>query len=199
MVSVESQMLPLKTKAPTFELPNHNPHVDQDTVALEDVAEGRDAVLVAFWCNHCPYVQHIRRTFSDYARELVEENVGVVAVMSNDVDQYPEDGPEEMRREAQDLGYVFPYVHDETQEVAKAYRAACTPDLFLFDGNLELAYRGQFDGSRPGNDEPTTGEDLREAVDRVLAGEGVPADEQSPSMGCNIKWAPGNEPAYFPG
>jgi thiol-disulfide isomerase/thioredoxin len=153
-------------------------------------------LLVAFLCNHCPFVKHIADAFADFAREYGERGLAVVAVMSNDVANHPGDRPEKMAEEARTRGYTFPYLYDETQEVAKAFRAACTPDFFLFDGDGRLAYRGQFDASRPGNDVPVTGEDLRAAADAVLEG-ASPDEDQVPSVGCNIKWTEGNAPAWF--
>ena len=149
-----------------------------------------------FICNHCPYVKLIKESLVEYATEYMPKGVGVVAISSNDVENYPQDSPEKMKEDAEKLGYPFPYLYDETQEVAKAYKAACTPDLFLFDQALELVYRGQFDASRPGNEIEPTGEDLMEATDKVLSGEAVPED-QVPSIGCNIKWKSGNQPDYF--
>jgi thiol-disulfide isomerase/thioredoxin len=152
---------------------------------------------VAFICKHCPFVKHVRGGFAALAEEYQKRGVAVVAIASNDAQAYPEDGPEGMAAEAREAGYTFPYLFDETQEVAKAHGAACTPDFFLFDRERRLFYRGQMDGSRPGNGVPVTGEDLRAALDAVL--EGRPAPEvQRPSLGCNIKWKPGNEPSYFP-
>jgi thiol-disulfide isomerase/thioredoxin len=147
-------------------------------------------------CNHCPYVKHIQREFAAFVREYQPKGLAVIAVNSNDVANYPDDAPEKMAEDATRLGYSFAYVYDETQEVARAYRAACTPDLYLFDKEQRLFYRGQFDGSRPGNDVPVSGEDLRAAIDALLAGRPAPA-EQKPSLGCNIKWKAGNEPDYF--
>ncbi len=152
--------------------------------------------MVAFICNHCPFVKHLRTAFAQFAREYQARGVAVVAINSNDIEAYPQDGPQGMAEEAQSAGYTFPYLLDATQEVAKAYKAACTPDFFLFDGQRRLAYRGQFDASRPGNGVPVTGSDLRAACDAVLSGAPVSA-EQKPSIGCNIKWKPGNEPDYY--
>jgi peroxiredoxin len=185
-------MLELGTPAPDFALPDV---VTGRTMTLDDVA-GEKALLVVFWCNHCPYVLHIEDAFVDFARSYADKGLQVVAVSANDADVYPQDGPEAMKARANEHGYPFPYLYDEDQEVAKAYRAACTPDLFLFDGDRRLVYRGQFDASRPKSDIPVTGEDLRAAVEAVLAGE-EPSEEQRPSMGCNIKWRPGNAPDYF--
>ncbi|MEX0646752.1 MAG: thioredoxin family protein [Balneolaceae bacterium] len=192
MAAVNSTMLELGTKAPDFSLPDA---ITGANFTL-DGFKGNRALLVMFICNHCPYVKKIKPGLVDYATDYMSENVGVVAISSNDAENYPDDSPEQMKIEAVDLGYPFPYLYDETQETAKAYRAACTPDFFLFDEKLELAYRGQFDDSRPGNDKPVTGKDLREATDRILAGDPVP-EEQIPSIGCNIKWKKGNEPDYF--
>jgi peroxiredoxin len=182
--------LSLGDHAPDFGLPA----TDGTFVHRDDVAAGRRAFLVLFICNHCPYVQHVRSELARIGRDYATRDVGIVGIASNDVAQYPEDGPAAMAEEAERAGYTFPYLWDETQDVAKAYGAACTPDPFLFDGHLRLAYRGQIDGSRPRNDEPVTGADLRAALDAVLAGEPVP-EPQHPSVGCSIKWKPGNEPA----
>jgi len=184
-------MLPLGTPAPAFELPD----LDGRKVALDDL-RAAPALVVAFVCNHCPFVRHIREVWATRARELGERGVAVVAINSNDTDAYPADRPEEMAKEAAAFGYTFPYLFDETQEVAKAYRAACTPDFFVFDGDRRLVYRGQFDDSRPGNGRPVTGADLVAAADAAARGE-PPEGEQTPSIGCNIKWRAGNEPDYF--
>jgi thiol-disulfide isomerase/thioredoxin len=154
------------------------------------------ALLVAFICNHCPYVKHIRTGLAEFSRQYQAKGLAIVGINSNDVDEYPEDGPEQMAVEATAAGYTFPYLYDATQAVARAYRAACTPDFFLFDANQRLVYRGQFDDSRPGNNAPVTGKDLRAACDAALAGRSIPAT-QKPSAGCNIKWRAGNEPEYF--
>lgn len=192
MARAESTMLELATKAPPFSLPDT---VSGTTVGLDD-ARGQAGLLVAFICNHCPYVVHIREAFAATARELQTQGIGVVAISANDATGYPADGPDKMAQEARTAGYTFPYLYDETQTVAQAYTAACTPDFFLFDRNLRLVYRGQFDGSRPGNGEPVTGKDLRRAADGLLDGTG-PIQEQKPSVGCSIKWRAGNEPSYF--
>jgi thiol-disulfide isomerase/thioredoxin len=147
-------------------------------------------------CNHCPFVKHIIDDLIELAKQYQGEGVAIVGINSNDVDSYPEDHPDQMARLAEAKGITFPYLYDESQQVAKDYRASCTPDFFLFDGDRRLVYRGQMDDSRPGNDVPITGGDLRIALDLVLAGE-QPGTEQQPSMGCNIKWKPGNEPEYF--
>lgn len=188
MVRTESTMMPLGTRAPAFRLPD----TDGELASLEDFGSA-DALLVAFLSNHCPYVKHIRRGLAEFAREYREAGLATVAINSNDIERYPDDSPERMRAVKQDFGFVFPYLFDETQDVARAYGAACTPDFFLFDDKRELAYRGRFDASRPGNDEPVTGADLRAAADAVLEGRRPPG-EQLPSMGCNIKWKPGNAP-----
>ncbi|PKD42806.1 thioredoxin family protein [Rhodohalobacter barkolensis] len=192
MSAVNSTMLELGTKAPKFSLQDT---VTGKTVQLKDY-RGNKALLVMFISNHCPYVKKIKEGLTEYAKDYLPKGVGIVAICSNDVENYPDDSPEKMKEDAAKYGYPFPYLYDETQEMAKAYKAACTPDLFLFDEKHELVYRGQFDNSRPGNDEPVTGKDLREATDQVLAGEEVPED-QTPSIGCNIKWKKGNEPEYF--
>ncbi len=153
---------------------------------------------MAFICNHCPFVKHIREGLAEFGRDYLKRGLGVVAINSNDIDRYPADSPEMMAREVEEAGYPFPYLYDEPQQVAAAYRAACTPDFFLFDEDGKLVYRGQFDGSRPGNDVPVTGEDLRAAADAVLEGRPV-SEDQTPSLGCNIKWKPGNTPAYAKG
>ena len=191
MPETPSTMLDLGTPLPSFSLPDFN----GKTVSNADVKGGK-ALLVAFICKHCPFVKHIRGEFAKFTNEYEAMGLKVVAIMSNSVVEFPEDGPEGMKQEAAEAGYNFPYLYDKDQKVAKAFKAACTPDLFLFDGNGRLAYRGQFDGSRPKNNVPVTGADLRAATDAVLAGR-KPPEQQRPSMGCNIKWYPGNEPAYF--
>jgi peroxiredoxin len=193
MARTASTMLPLGTEAPHFSLPD----TEGGTVSLDDF---RDApgLLVAFLCNHCPFVKHIRDELASFGHDHIPRGLGMVAISANDVERYPADGPEQMAREKAEAGYPFPYLYDESQEVALAYRASCTPDFFLFDADKKLVYRGQFDASRPGNDVPVTGEDLRRAADSVLKGEAVP-ENQIPSVGCNIKWRPGNEPEWFGG
>jgi len=185
-------MLPLGTSAPDFKLPDTNGHL----VSLSDFA-GSPALLVAFICNHCPYVKHLRDALARLGRDYQPRGVAMIGINSNDVENYPEDGPVEMAREATSAGYTFPYLHDDSQSVARAYRAACTPDFFLFGEDRRLVYRGQFDDSRPGNGIPVTGGDLRAALDALLAGRPVSA-AQKPSLGCNIKWKSGNEPDYSP-
>jgi peroxiredoxin len=184
-------MQELGTPAPDFSLVSTDGH----TVRLADFAD-KPALLVVFMCNHCPYVKHIADQLAEFARAYAPKGLAMVGISSNDAEHYPDDGYEEMKREAKVRGYVFPYLHDADQSVASAYRAACTPDFFLYDADRRLVYRGQFDGSRPGSNVPVTGADLRAAVDAVLAGKS-PATGQRPSMGCNIKWKPGNEPDYF--
>ncbi len=191
MVRTASTMLPLGTAAPKFSLPN----IDGNIVSLESF-EGTPALLVIFMCNHCPYVKHVASELVRLAKDYMPKGVSIVGISSNDALAYPDDGPEQMAAEAMQQGYPFPYLYDETQEVAKAYRAACTPDFFLFDAKRELAYRGQLDDSRPKTDRPLTGKDLRSAIDCVLSGQDI-AGLQRPSIGCNIKWKPGNEPTYF--
>lgn len=181
-MAVNSNMLALGTQAPSFELPTV---VDGSTVSAKAL-EGRP-LLVAFISRHCPYVKHLQQKLAEVGNEYQSKGVAVVAIGSNDPVTYPEDAPEKLAEQASELGFEFPYLFDETQEVARAYKAACTPDFFLFDADHKLVYRGQFDGSRPRSDEPVTGADLIAALDAVLAGEPVPAD-QKPSMGCSIKW-----------
>jgi peroxiredoxin len=182
-------MLPLGTEAPDFALADV---VSGRTVTLHDFDDER-ALLVMFICRHCPYVAHVRPAIAALARDLIGSGLGIVAISANDPATYPEDAPEGLAAEAVEAGYTFPYLFDESQEVAKAYTAACTPDFFLFDRGRQLVYRGQFDASRPGNGLPVTGEDLRAAIDALLEGHPVPQD-QRPSVGCSIKWRPGNEP-----
>jgi peroxiredoxin len=191
MVRTPSTMLPLGTKAPDFSLVN----VDGRTVSLADFDDSQ-ALVVMFICNHCPFVKHLADGLAQFGAEYMRKGVAVIGINSNDVATYPADSPEQMVAEAEARGYSFPYLYDETQEVAKEYHAACTPDFFLFDRDRRLAYRGQFDSSRPDSGIPVTGADLRAAVDAVLAGK-KPADKQQPSIGCNINWITGNEPDYF--
>ena len=169
---------------------------DAQSMMLAGSASRAPALLVVFLCNHCPYVKHIRSEFAALAREYQARGVGIVGINSNDVEKYPDDRPERMAEEIEKVGYTFPYLYDESQDVAKAYLAACTPDFYLFGADRRLAYRGRFDDSRPGNGRPITGSDLRSALDAVLESRPVPAD-QKPSAGCNIKWKPGNAPPYF--
>jgi peroxiredoxin len=191
MALTPSTMLALGTPAPDFTLPDPS----GKSFSLAGSASA-PALVVAFICNHCPYVKHLRSGLAAFGREMESKGVAMVAISSNDVANYPEDNPAKMAQEARTAGYTFPYLYDEQQTAAKAYRAACTPDFFLFDKQRKLVYRGQFDDSRPGNHVPVTGKDLRAAVEAVLADQPV-AEAQKPSMGCNIKWKPGNEPDYF--
>lgn len=192
MVKTASTMLPLGTPAPDFSLPN----VDGTSVSRSQFSGM--PLCVIFMCNHCPFVIHIRSALAQFAREYQQRGLAVVGISSNDVGSHPQDGPAQMQHEARTAGYTFPYLYDESQTVAIAYRAACTPDIFLFDADHALVYRGQFDPSRPGNGLPVTGCDLRNACDAVLAGQ--PASiQQRPSIGCNIKWRSGAEPDYFSG
>jgi peroxiredoxin len=182
MALTPSNMLPLGTLAPGFHLPDTNGKI----VSLAEF-QSAPALAVLFICNHCPYVKHIRATLAELAREYQKRGAAFVAINSNDVKNYPADSPENMALEVKQTGYTFPYLYDESQDVARAYQAACTPDLYVFDKHHKLVYRGQFDGSRPGNGVPVTGNDLRAALDAILAGKPVPP-HQTPSIGCNIKW-----------
>jgi len=186
MVETLSTMLPLGTKVPHFRLPDPGGKL----VSSDDMSKA-PALLVAFMCNHCPYVKHIQAGFAEFAKEYQKRGAAIVAINSNDTEAYPDDRPEKMAEESQKAGYTFPYLVDETQSVAQDYHAACTPDFFLFDRDGRLVYRGQFDDSRPKNGRPVTGADMRAAMDAVLAGRPVPPD-QRPSAGCNIKWKAGN-------
>ena len=189
MAAVESQMLELGTIAPAFSLPDPDGE-------LHSLADEAGAFVVMFICNHCPFVKHISAELSRLGRDYGKRGVAIYAINSNDIEKYPADGPAEMKREASAQAYTFPYLLDADQSVAKAYRAACTPDFFVFDSARKLVYRGQLDDSRPSNDKPVDGRDLRAALDAVLAGKAVD-ERQTPSIGCNIKWIPGNEPDYF--
>jgi peroxiredoxin len=189
MAATPSTMLPLGTKAPAFSLPDT---VSGKAVSL-DALKSAQALLVMFICNHCPFVKHVRAELARLGRDYGPKGVGIVAISSNDAAAYPQDGPEAMAKEAEEAGYTFPYLFDADQSVAKAFAAACTPDFFLFDKDRKLVYRGQLDDSRPKNGLPVTGQDLRAALDAVLAGRPV-NPQQMPSIGCNIKWKPGNEP-----
>ncbi len=192
MVLTESTMgLPLGSPAPDFRLPD----TEGRMVSLDDF-RGAKALLVVFMCNHCPYVIHVKEGLAALGRDYMPKGVAMVGINSNDVESYPQDSPERMKEDKEKYGYPFPYLFDETQETAKAYKAACTPDFFLFDGDFKLVYRGQMDSSRPGSDVPVTGEDIRAALDALLEGRPLP-EEQRPSAGCNIKWKPGNEPDYL--
>ncbi|HUI73267.1 MAG TPA: thioredoxin family protein [Spirochaetia bacterium] len=188
-MAASSLMVALGTTAPRFSLPDTR----GGTASLEDFAAA-PALLVIFMCNHCPYVKHVQKPLAALVKEYQGRGVAVVGISSNDISSHAEDSPEAMEKVAREIGYTFPYLYDESQEVAKAYHAACTPDFFLFDSKRRLVYRGQMDASRPGNNIPVTGDDLRHALDAVLAGRAVPG-EQRASIGCSIKWKPGNEPA----
>ena len=192
-----STMEKLGSPALDFNLNNWNPLLQQESYQL-DSFKNQTSLLVAFFCNHCPYVVHIHESFVHFANEYESKGLGVVAISSNDIEAYPDDRPEKMSENARNCSYSFPYLFDETQEVAKAYRAACTPDFFLYDENRKLVYRGQYDSSRPKNTKPVTGEDLKNAIDALIQGNTIP-ENQIPSMGCNIKWKSGIEPGYFAG
>ncbi len=192
MALTPSTMLPIGTTAPSFSLPDAQ---SGETVSLGQF-EGAQALLVMFICNHCPYVIHIRDDFGPLADEFAPQGLQVVAINANDLEKYPQDGPENMKALSNELGWAFPFLMDEDQYVAKAYQAACTPDFFLFDADQKLVYRGQWDDSSPGNDKPVNGESIRTAIRALLKGESI-EPEQIPAMGCNIKWKPGNAPAYF--
>ncbi len=191
MALTPSTMRALGTPAPVFSLPDV---VTAKTVSLGDFG-GKKALLVMFVCRHCPYVQHIKHELARLGKDYAAKDIGLVAISSNDAASYPDDAPRSLKAFCEEMRFLFPFCHDETQNVAKAYTAACTPDFFLYDGQRRLAYRGQLDGSRPGNGKPVTGRDLRAAMDAVLEGRPAPRD-QKPSVGCNIKWKPGREPAY---
>ncbi len=183
MAAVESTMLELGTIAPDFALTDV---VSGKTVHRDDFRD-RQALLVMFICAHCPYVKHIEKSLGKFGADYAGKPMGIVAISANDAGAYPDDGPAGLKQQAKNNGFAFPYLYDETQSVAKAYKAACTPDLYLFDRDFKLVYRGQYDASRPSNGIPVTGKELRDAIDLVLAGKPVPA-EQRPSIGCNIKW-----------
>lgn len=183
MARVPSMMIPLDSRAPEFILPEV---VKESTISLQQI-KGKTATVIVFICNHCPFVKHINPQLIQLAHDYVNKGVQVIAISSNDAKQYPEDGPQQMKKVAQQLKYPFPYLYDETQEVAKAYNAACTPDFFIYDCNLLLTYRGQLDDSRPGNDIPVSGKDIRTALDSMIKGDPVSAI-QKPGIGCSIKW-----------
>jgi len=187
-MAVESTMLPLGTAAPEFELPS----VDGGSFGLGDFSEAT-ALLVMFICNHCPYVRHVEKEIAKIVDDYSDRGLAAVGICSNDVEQEPEDTPDGLREQIERVGFNFPYLIDESQAIAKVYKAACTPDFYLFDRDRKLVYRGRMDASRPRNDEPVTGEDLRHAIEAQLAGR-EPTDGQMPSMGCSISWKPGNEP-----
>ena len=186
-------MLPLGTAAPDFSLPDT---VSGQDLSLADVSEGKRGLLVMFICAHCPFVIHVQDELARLGDDYGSDGLGIVAISSNSIISHPQDAPERLRAMASGLGFAFPYLYDESQAVAKSYTAACTPDFFLFDADNRLAYRGRLDASRPGNGLPVDGQDLRAAIDSVLAS-GAVTGPQHPSAGCNIKWAPGNEPPYF--
>jgi peroxiredoxin len=192
MTVTPSTMLPLGTPAPPFSLPKA---VDGTAVSL-DQFRGKPALLIMFICNHCPFVVHLRDELGRLAKDYEKRGVGILAINANSSATHPQDGPAAMKTLAERQGWNFPFLFDEDQSVAKAYRAACTPDFYVFDKEMKLVYRGQLDGSRPGNGVPVTGADLRAALDATLSGDAVSPD-QKPSVGCNIKWSPGNEPDYF--
>ena len=192
MALTTSTMLPLGTLAPDFQLPDV---VSGDTISLSTFA-GKQALLVMFICQHCPFVKHVKTELAQLGKDYINQNVGIVAISTNDINNYPDDAPEKLKAMAVELDFLFPVCYDASQETAKAYTAACTPDFFLFDAGQKLVYRGQLDDSRPSNGKPVTGADLRAAIDAILASRPVPT-EQKPSVGCNIKWKPGNEPSYY--
>ena len=192
MALTASTMLPLGTTAPEFNLVDV---VSQNKISLANFAE-KKALLVMFICRHCPFVKHVQTELANIGNDYSQSDLGIVAISANDINNYPDDAPEMLKEMASELGFNFPLCYDETQEIAQAYTAACTPDFFLFDTDRKLVYRGQLDDSRPSNDKPVTGKDLRTAIDTVLSGKPVTGD-QKPSIGCNIKWKQGNEPSYF--
>ena len=190
-MAMESVMLPLGTTAPSFILPD----VTTGKMYSLDAFHGKDALLVMFICRHCPYVKHVEQEIAKIGKDYQDKKLGILAISSNDPATYPDDAPDQLKEMAKGLGFRFPFCFDEQQEIAKAYKAACTPDFYLFDAQRRLVYRGQLDDSRPGNNKPVTGRDLRAAIDAVLARKPVD-DKQKPSIGCSIKWKPGNAPSY---
>jgi peroxiredoxin len=194
MARTPSVMVDLGTPAPAFHLPDV---VTGNTISLDTFA-GKTGLLVMFICRHCPYVKHIQDQLAQLGRDYQNQDLGIVAISSNDAEKYPDDSPESLKEMAKELGFTFPLCYDATQAVAKAYQAACTPDFYLFDRERKLVYRGQFDDSRPKSDPPipVTGKDLRAAIDALLSGQPIPTDQRA-SIGCNIKWKPGNEPDYY--
>jgi thiol-disulfide isomerase/thioredoxin len=192
MVLTASTMLALGTKAPGFHLPEV---VSRENISLANFAD-KKALLVMFICRHCPFVKHIQQELANLGKDYFNSDLGIVAISANDAENYPNDAPESLKEMANDLGFNFPFCYDETQETAKSYTAACTPDFFLFDQERKLVYRGQLDDSRPSNNQPVTGADLRAAIEAILSDQPV-ISEQIASVGCNIKWKPGNEPNYF--
>lgn len=189
MAAVESTMVSLGSKAPSFKLES----VTGGVVELEKYTAKSKGTVILFICNHCPYVKHLNTKLVELANKYIQKGIAIIAISSNDVEKYPADSPENMKLVVEEEKYPFPYLYDETQEIAKAYEAACTPDIYLYDDSLHLVYRGQFDSSRPGNGEAVTGDDLKLAIDMLLEGKS-PLENQIPSIGCNIKWKPGNEP-----
>ncbi|MEM9264165.1 MAG: thioredoxin family protein [Cyanobacteria bacterium P01_F01_bin.13] len=192
MVMVESTMLALGTQAPTFSLTD----VVSDNTVTPNTFAGSKALLVMFICVHCPFVKHVEHELAKIGHDYADKGLSIVAISSNSIQTHPQDAPEHMKTQAKEQGFNFPYCYDDTQAVAKAYTAACTPDFFLFDATLKLAYRGQLDDSRPSNGKPVTGKDLRLAIETVLGGQSL-SDQQMPSVGCNIKWITGQAPDYF--
>ncbi|MDX2213360.1 MAG: thioredoxin family protein [Oculatellaceae cyanobacterium bins.114] len=192
MALTASTMLPLGTLAPDFQLTDVG---SGKSISLATFAD-KKALLVMFICRHCPFVKHVQQQLAHLGHDYVTQSLGIVAISANDAEKYPEDAPDRLQDMAKTLGFTFPVCYDESQTVAKAYTAACTPDFFVFDGDRHLVYRGQLDSSRPGNGAPVTGKDLRAAIDAVLADQ-VVSVEQQPSIGCNIKWKAGNAPNYF--
>ncbi|WP_026733991.1 thioredoxin family protein [Fischerella sp. PCC 9605] len=192
MALTASTMLPLGTNAPDFHLLDV---VSGEMISLSKFAD-KKALLVMFICRHCPFVKHVQQELAKLGKDYSQSDLGIVAISANDASNYPDDAPDALKAMAHELGFKFPLCYDESQETAKAYTAACTPDFFLFDGDRKLVYRGQLDDSRPSNNKPVTGADLRAAIEAVLASKPVNS-EQKPSIGCNIKWKPGNEPSYF--
>ncbi|MUG98684.1 redoxin domain-containing protein [Scytonema sp. UIC 10036] len=192
MALTASTMLPLGTQAPDFELPDVR---SGETISLSSFT-GKKALLVMFICRHCPFVKHVKQELAQLGKDYLSKGLAIVAISANDAKNYPDDSPESLKEMAFELDFNFPLCYDESQETAKAYTAACTPDFFLFDADRRLAYRGQLDDSRPSNGKPVTGADLRAAVEAVLAERSL-SSEQKPSVGCNIKWKPGNQPSYF--
>lgn len=190
-MAMESVMLPLGTTAPSFILPD----VATGKMYSLDAFHGKDALLVMFICRHCPYVKHVEQEIAKIGKDYQDKKLGIIAISSNDPATYPDDAPDQLKEMAKRLDFRFPFCFDEQQEIAKAYKAACTPDFYLFDAQRKLVYRGQLDDSRPGNNKPVTGRDLRVAIDAVLAGKPV-GSSQKPSIGCSIKWKPGNTPSY---
>ena len=190
-MAMESVMLPLGTTAPSFILPD----VTTGKMYSLDAFHGKDALLVMFICRHCPYVKHVEQEIAKIGKDYQDKKLGIIAISSNDPTTYPDDAPDQLKEMAKRLGFRFPFCFDEQQEIAKAYKAACTPDFYLFDAQRRLVYRGQLDDSRPGNNKPVTGRDLRAAIDAMLTGKPVD-DKQKPSIGCSIKWKPGNAPSY---